>query len=207
MSALAGTGHPEKTLQQLLTQLATDPNKTIAQAAQRVQRLTGLIPKVTEAKPTPTDLATWEKLLADPGNAAAGRRLFFSSRGARCAVCHQHGGRGGKVGPDLTRIGLSNSREQLIASILQPSRDMAPHYQPWTLLTEDGKTRVGLRLHKSGDGGEEIYADADGQTFQLRSEEIELRQASDVSIMPSGLEKTVSIEQLRDLVEFLQAKP
>ncbi len=202
VAALAATEHHKK----LLASLANSANQVVAKEAMRVQRLIGQRPIAAEAKPAASDLAAWNKLLTGQGDAAAGRRLFFSARGARCGICHQHNGRGGKIGPDLTRISQSNSREQIIASILQPSREMAPHYQPWVLQTDAGKTLVVLRLHKPGDGGNEIYADAEGEVIELRGDEIELRQASDISIMPSGLEKTVSIEQLRDLVEFLSAK-
>lgn len=204
--AVAGLAATEK-FNAVLAALAKSENEIVREEALRVQRLSGRLPVETEKKPAATDLAAWNQLLAGQGDAAAGRRLFFSPRGARCGVCHQVDGRGGKIGPELTRISGSNSREQIIASILQPSREMAPHYQPWVLQTGAGKTVVALRLHKSGDGGQEIYADSNGNTFGLHGDEIELRQASDTSIMPSGLEKTVSIDQLRDLVEFLQAKP
>ncbi len=206
VSALAAAESNKKTAA-ILTTLASDPHPVVAQEAKRVQQLTGQHPAKAETKPEATDLAAWNQLLANQGDAAAGRRLFFSGKGARCGVCHQYGGRGGKIGPDLTRISQSNSREQITASILQPSREMGPHYQPWILQTDAGKTYVALRLHKAGDAGEEIYADTEGKTFSLRGDEIELREASDISIMPSGLEKTVSIDQLRDLVEFLSTKP
>ena len=191
---------------ELLKALAKDESQAVGREAQRLRRLHGQLPAVTEAKPSASDLDAWNRLLNSPGDAAAGRRLFFSARGARCGICHQHGGRGGKIGPDLSRLSQNNSREQIIASILQPSREMAPHFQPWVLQTDAGKTQVALRLHKSGDGGEEVYADMQGEVFRLRSDEIELRQASDVSIMPDGLEKTVTINELRDLVEFLTSK-
>lgn len=200
--ALAGLAATEK-YDEELTLLSEDSSEVVREEALRVLRLTGRSPAIVEEKPAATDLAAWNKLLAGQGDADAGRRLFFSARGARCGVCHQYDGRGGKIGPDLTRINQSNSREQIIASILQPSREMAPHYQPWTLLTDAGKALVALRLHKAGDGGKEVYADSDGKVFQLRGDEIEVRQASDTSIMPAGLEKTVSVDQLRDLVEYL----
>ncbi len=202
VAALAATENHEK----LIALLANDANQTVAKEAKRVQRLTGQRPVVAEDMPDASDLEAWYKLLTEPGDAAAGRRLFFSGRGARCGVCHQHGGRGGKIGPDLTRINQSNSRAQIIASILQPNREMAPHYQPWLLQTYAGKTLVVLRLHKPGDDGAEFYADAEGKMIELHRDEIEHRQVSAISIMPSGLEKTVSIDQLRDLVEFLNAK-
>ncbi len=199
VSALAAT----EDYADLLASLGEDSSASVRQESLRVQRLTGRVPVAAEDKPEATDLAGWNRILREPGDAEAGQRLFFSAKGARCGVCHQHGGRGGRIGPDLTRLHRSNSREQIIASILQPSREMAPHYQPWKLQTEAGKSLLALRLHKAGDGGKEVYADSDGNQFQISGDEIQVRQASEISIMPSGLEKTVSIAQLRDLVEFL----
>jgi putative heme-binding domain-containing protein len=118
-------------------------------------------------------------------------------------VCHQHSGRGGRIGPDLTNIARSNTREKIIESILQPDREVAPHYQPWLLVTDDGKTHTGLRMHEGGDDGSEEYVNSAGERFLLESKTIEVREAVATSIMPSGLETTVSIADLRDLVTFL----
>ena len=192
--------------------LAADPSRPMLQ--REAARVTTAGPSrfaANETKPAASDLAAWTKLLSEPGDAASGRRLFFSSVGARCNACHQVNGRGGRVGPDLTLIGRTSSRERIIASILQPSQEIAPEFQSWLLVTNDGKTLTGLRLQKPGDDGVEDYADPAGNKFSLRSEEIESREASTKSIMPDGLEQSVSIDDLRDLVTFLtsasDAKP
>jgi putative heme-binding domain-containing protein len=179
------------------------PMSILRDEAERALRVSRVGTPREEAKPETSDIAAWTHLLEQPGDAAAGRRIFFSHVGPRCSVCHRHDGRGGTIGPDLTHIGRVNSRERLITSILQPSQEIAPHYQPWLLTTDDGKTHAGLRLAKAGDDGVEPYADTAGRIFTLRSESVESRAASHVSIMPDGLEKTLSIDDLRDLVTFL----
>lgn len=204
--AIAGLVAAAKDYYDELNHWADGGNATLAAEARRVLRLAGLAPAPAEFKPAPDDLAAWNHLLAEAGNAESGRRLFFSAIGPRCAVCHQYDGRGGTVGPDLTRIRDTSSRARIIESILQPSREIAPHYQPWILLTRDGTTRSGLRLAKAGDDGVEPYVDSDGKEFTLQSEEIELREPSPVSIMPDGLETTLSIDDLRDLVTFLSGE-
>jgi putative membrane-bound dehydrogenase-like protein len=192
---------------ELLETLADGDEPTVAREARRVLALSRKRPEEgDEGRPDATEVEAWNRLLAEGGDAAAGRRLFFMPMGPQCAACHQHGGRGGRVGPDLTNIGRQQSRERIIASILQPSREVAPHYQAWTLLTADGLSHAGLRLPKAGDDGEEVYADANGREFKLRSEDIELRQPSDVSIMPDGFERTLTVEGLRDLVAFLASE-
>ncbi|HVT27790.1 MAG TPA: hypothetical protein VHE81_07215, partial [Lacipirellulaceae bacterium] len=160
---------------------------------------------VSGYRPAPSEIARWSKLLAKTGDAAAGRRLFFSPVGPRCSMCHKYAGRGGNVGPDLTQIGHTTSREKILTSILQPSREIAPDYQAWILVTTDGNTFTGLRLPKPGDDGKEDYVDAAGKTFTLPSDEIEERSVSDKSLMPDNLQATLSIADMGDLLSFLTA--
>jgi putative membrane-bound dehydrogenase-like protein len=206
--AITGLAAAASDERQLLEQFAADDKNPILQReAVRALRLAHFAPAPAENKPAADELASWTKLLEKPGNYDAGRRLFFSSVGARCNACHQHDGRGGRVGPDLTLLGRTSSREHIIASILQPSQEIAPEFQSWLLTTKDGKTLSGLRLQKPGDDGVEDYADSAGNKFSLRTEEIESRQPSITSIMPDGLEKLISIDDLRDLVTFLTSPP
>ena len=201
--AIMGLAAAADRYKDLLEQIAHSGNARLASESQRILRLSGIRPARPDDKPPADDLPAWAALLEDSGDAEGGRRLFFSPVGPRCGVCHQHSGRGGRIGPDLTNIGRSNTRERLLASILQPDQEIAPHYQPWLLVTDDGKTHTGLRLHESGDDGTEEYVDSGGVHFRLESKSIEVREATATSIMPSGLESGMSIADLRDLVTFL----
>jgi putative heme-binding domain-containing protein len=201
--ALMGLSAAAEEHKKLLDTLAQSNNEELVREAARALRLSGQRPTPSEEKPPAADLAGWVELLKEPGDAASGRRLFFSSVGARCGVCHQHNGRGGRIGPELTNIARSSTREKIIASILQPDQEVAPHYQPWLLVTDDGKTHTGLRMHEGGDDGSEEYVNSAGERFLLESKGIEVREATATSIMPSGLETTVSIADLRDLLTFL----
>ena len=204
--ALVGLAAAPAPYRPLIEQFAAGKNSVLKREAERVLRLIGPS-RETEEKPAAVDLAAWRELLAEAGDAESGRRLFFSPIGPRCAACHQYGGRGGRIGPELTHIAQQSSRARTIASILDPNAEIAPHYQAWLLRTVDGKTHVGLRLAKGGDDGEEPYADPAGRTFILPSDTIEHRQPSAASIMPAGLEKSLTIEDLRDLVTFLTEGP
>ena len=200
--ALTGLADKVNEYRELFDELAGGSG-LLQKEAERTLRLSGLVHAAPEEKPAAGDLDAWVKLLAEPGDAGAGRRLFFSSVGPQCSACHRHRGRGGNVGPDLTQIGQQNSRDRVITSILDPSREVAPHFESWILVTDDGKTHVGQRLPKGGDDGTEPYADTAGKTFELKSEAITHRQASKTSIMPAGLEKNLSVEDMRDLMTFL----
>lgn len=202
--AIMGLAAAAETYRDLLQQFAQGDNAALRGEAERVLRLARQRSAPSEAKPPADDLAAWNELLKQPGDAAAGRRLFFSGVGARCGVCHQHNGHGGRVGPDLTHIGRSSTRDRIIASILQPSQEIAPHYQPWLATTDDGKTHLGLRVVEGGNNDTETYIDSAGQQFSLKCESVESREVATKSIMPDGLESAVSIEDLRDLVTFLR---
>lgn len=201
--AVAGLAGAAAEYALLLQRLACDPAPQVAAEASRVLRLTSSSREADDDSPPSADLEAWQQLLATGGDADAGRRQFFMAAGPRCAICHQHSGRGGRVGPDLTLIGRQQSRERIIASVLQPSREVAPEYQPWALVTYEGLAKLGLRMPEAGDDGEEIYVDESGHPFHLSSDEIEIREPSDKSIMPDGLEQTLSIGDLRDIVAFL----
>jgi len=195
-----------RTKPRLLGEADTGDHDVLRREAARALRLAGLRPTTAEAKPPANDIDAWKKLLSSSGDASAGRRLFFSPAGPRCSTCHKYGGRGGNVGPDLTKIGRSASRDKIITSILQPSQEIAPDYQAWTLVDSDGKTYTGLRLPKPGDDGQEDYADANGKPFTLASSAIEDRRVASTSIMPENLQAMLSIEDLRDLVTFLAGR-
>jgi putative heme-binding domain-containing protein len=201
--AVVGLSADAERYRELLERLAdTGGNQSKGEAA-RALRLAKLRAARVENKPPADDLLAWTKLLKATGDAAAGRRLFFSPIGPRCGICHQFDGRGGRIGPELTYIARSNRREQIIASILQPNREVAPHYQPWSLVTKDGKTLTGLRQAKAGDNGMEDYVDSAGNPFSLPSDAIDERTATNTSIMPDGLQSGMSVDDLRDLIAFL----
>jgi putative heme-binding domain-containing protein len=205
LEAIMGLAPAAEQFRPLLDQFADGGNQLLRKEASRVLRLTNLRPATVEAKPPVGDIAAWARLTQAPGDVAAGRRLFFSGVGSRCAVCHQHGGQGGTIGPDLTGIGRRISRERLLTSILRPSEEIAPRYQTWVLVINNGKTLSGQRLPEAGDNGTEEYVDSAGVQHQFASDAIDSRTPANTSIMPDGLEKLISVDDLRDLVTFLSA--
>ena len=78
------------------------------------------------------------------GNVENGARLFA----AQCASCHRVAGRGGRLGPDLTRIGVARSRAALIREIRTPSEWMPPAFETVTLVTKDGQRIRGVKKNE-----------------------------------------------------------
>lgn len=78
------------------------------------------------------------------GNAETGEKIFV----VHCARCHTVNGRGGNLGPDLSRIGASRSRPLLSSKIRRASPNIVPGYEPVTLVTRDGQR---IRAVKKGE--------------------------------------------------------
>ena len=74
------------------------------------------------------------------------------------------------------------------------------------MLTVSGQVLTGLKLDKSGVGNSLRFQGADGMTFEVSLTEIETQDPLAQSIMPAGLENTMSLDELRDLVAFLVSK-
>jgi putative heme-binding domain-containing protein len=137
---------------------------------------------------------------ADP---EAGRRLFYHAHGPGCSKCHSVNGRGGRVGPDLSRIVESMNRIQLIQSILEPGSEIAPQYVAWAFETIDGKVLTGMIVHENE--GKTIIGDAEGKLTELKTIDIVQRVPQAKSIMPEKLPDLMTLQEFRDLVAFLES--
>ena len=139
--------------------------------------------------------------LPEKANHETGELIFFSKKIALCSNCHQVAGRGTRVGPDLTLIGRDISPERLLESILQPSKELAPHYRPWTITMEDNHNHTGIALRRGGNS--EVYLGIEGKEIRLDKRKIKHKQVSQISLMPTGLVHTLTLSELRDLIAFL----
>lgn len=155
--------------------------------------------------PKSEDLAAWQSLASGEGDAAAGERIFFHLRVGSCFRCHEYEGRGYTVGPDLSSIGKSMTRERFIQSLVQPSREMAPQFTPWIILTNDGETITGLYVSEEVDGTLKL-ADQNGRVHRIHPRDIERKKSSEQSIMPAGLADNLTPQELKDLAAFLLKK-
>jgi putative membrane-bound dehydrogenase-like protein len=141
------------------------------------------------------------KLLEQPGDAARGREVFFGKK-AGCANCHMIGNEGGRVGPDLTKIGASRSAYDLLEAIVVPSASFAREFRPYVILTDSGKTYTGVITRQTADA---IHLrTADLSEIRIPRAGIEEMKESNTSIMPKGLDAALTPEEFRNLLAFLQ---
>jgi putative heme-binding domain-containing protein len=134
------------------------------------------------------------------GDADAGQEIFLSQKAA-CYSCHRAAGRGGNVGPDLSKIGKIRTRAELLESLIYPSLTIAPEYRSFQATMKNGKTTLGLIVSETADAI--VLRTTELAEIRLARSQIEELTPSNVSLMPEGLEKTMSRQELRHLLEFL----
>lgn len=78
------------------------------------------------------------------GDVGRGRRVFFQHQQAQCMRCHAYDDRGGNAGPQLNGIANRLSREQLLESVIDPSKRIAPGYGIVMLVLNDGEQLSGI---------------------------------------------------------------
>jgi putative heme-binding domain-containing protein len=136
------------------------------------------------------------------GDARRGQAVFFGVK-ASCAACHTVHGNGGRVGPELTKIGATRSGPDLLEAIVFPSASFARGYEPFTIETREGKSYSGIIARATS---EAIYLrTADRAEIRLARSTIDTINRSQVSIMPQGLDGQLSKQELADLIAFLKS--
>lgn len=160
--------------------------------------LTSMLEQYENNKPDNDILAQYQEALYG-GDAEQGSRIFYNDNTAQCIRCHAVGGDGGDIGPDLSTIGNSLNREQLLESMVAPNKRIPPGYGSVSITTEKGRTIQGT-LEKETETYITIKK-SDADTMQVAKEEI-----AEQTISPSAMysmEGLMSKSELRDLVEFL----
>jgi putative membrane-bound dehydrogenase-like protein len=142
--------------------------------------------------------------LLSNGDIRRGHAVFYSSKAA-CASCHRLGHAGGTTGPDLTHVGKTRTERDILESVLYPSLSFVRSYEPVLVTTTDGKTINGVI--REDNAKEYVLAIGPDQEARVPKDEVDQLQPSTVSIMPAGLDKQLSKQELADLVAFLKNRP
>ena len=147
--------------------------------------------------------AKLESLLSNlpAGNPVTGKQVFIN-RQAGCFLCHRVGNDGGRVGPDLSTIGQRRNQRDLLEAVIFPSSSLARGYESQALLLADGRTLTGLITRETADAL--VVRAADQSEQRIARNHVEEMKPSPLSIMPAGLENTMSKQQLADLLAYLQ---
>ena len=147
-------------------------------------------------------LETLPSLVVAKGRAAEGRKIFETGKGA-CSACHRIGNVGNLVGPDLSTIGQIRAERDLLESIFFPSATLARDYEAQTIETADGQSLVAVIRRNLPDAI--VVVDASAQEHTLPRAQITSMQTLPTSLMPTGLDHSLTEEELLDLVAYLRS--
>jgi putative membrane-bound dehydrogenase-like protein len=148
-------------------------------------------------------LETLPALIAAKGRPEIGRKIFETGQGG-CIACHRIGDVGNFIGPNLSAIGQIRSERDILESILFPSATIAHDFEAQTIDTADGQSLTGIVRRNLPEAI--VLVDIGGQEHTLPRAQITAMQMLPTSLMPVGLDHTLTEEQLLDLVAYLHSR-
>jgi putative membrane-bound dehydrogenase-like protein len=136
--------------------------------------------------------------IAQKGDPERGKAVFQKN----CSTCHRIAGIGTLVGPDISDLPRTKTAEQLLLDILNPNAAIDSNYINYVVTTKDGKVFTGIIAAETASSV--TLRRAENQTDTILRQDIEEIQSTGQSLMPEGLEKTISIAEMADLMAFLK---
>ncbi|MCE9609839.1 MAG: c-type cytochrome [Chthoniobacter sp.] len=132
------------------------------------------------------------------GDWQAGRELFKGK--ATCATCHQLRGDGVRVGPELGNL-PHRDYASVLKDIADPNASINPDAVGYVVTLKDGATITGTRIDE--DATHLFIAQPGGDIAQPWKADIASTEPMKTSLMPAGLDKALTPEELRDLMTYL----
>ena len=169
----------------------------VADAARRVEAAVRELPPEDAAREAlvASRRKAWDKKGAG-ADVASGRRLFEQ----QCAACHQVGGQGGLVGPQLTGVG-GRGAERLCEDVLDPNRNVDHAFRQTLVTLKSGETLAGLFRREEGE--QWVLANAAGAEVTVRKSDVASRSESALSLMPDNFGEAMGEAEFVQLLGYL----
>jgi putative heme-binding domain-containing protein len=148
---------------------------------------------------TPTAQAA---IFALPGTSGRGEEIFWGA--GDCGACHYVKGRGGRIGPDLSRgisVTTPAGREAAIAAIRRPSEVVTPGYTAVSVVMWDGRRIRGIR--KNEDTFSVQMLDSTGRLRGFVKQDVREVVSDRESLMPAYGPDRLTDADVDDLVRYL----
>jgi putative heme-binding domain-containing protein len=142
-------------------------------------------------------------VLSLSGDPSRGEKLFWSEP-VRCGNCHRIGERGTPVGPDLSTVGKLRTRDDLLESLLEPSRRIEPKYATYLAVTTNGVSLTGVLV--SRDENRLVLRDGQSKEIVLAAKDVEEFRPSRASLMPDGQLADLTAQEAADLIDYLASR-
>jgi putative heme-binding domain-containing protein len=153
-----------------------------------------------QAKKADTLQAAFRDGLLKGGDARRGAQVVFQNPLAECTRCHAVRGGGADVGPNLSRIGSTLTRDQLLDSLVNPNLRIAPGYGLVSVTLKDGRKLDGT-LREETDTHLVLLAGTPPAEQRIAKGDIAERSNPLSAMPPLGLMLTP--REVRDVVEYL----
>jgi putative heme-binding domain-containing protein len=141
-------------------------------------------------------VAQYKPAIEHAGDPDRGRAVFDRE----CQVCHKLGDRGNAVGPNLAGV-RHRTAEEILVNILDPNREVSPEFLEYMVALDDGRVVTGLVAAETPNSVTLRAREGAEQTILRKN--IEEIRSTGKSLMPEGLEKTVTPAEMKDLIAFL----
>ncbi|MEW4488367.1 PVC-type heme-binding CxxCH protein [Thalassoglobus sp. JC818] len=141
-------------------------------------------------------ISDYSEALDASGNPALGKGVFVK----HCATCHRLDGVGFEVGPHLGAM-KNRGAEAILLNVLDPNREVNPQFVNYLAITEQGRTHTGLIADESATSL--TLRRAEGIEDQIAVDEIDELTSTGMSLMPEGLEKVISVSEMKNLISYL----
>ncbi len=143
-------------------------------------------------------LAKFQPALLASGDVARGLEHFRS----RCMACHRAGVEGVAVGPDLITV-KAKGRDALLTAIVEPHKEVASQFIAYTVNTKEGQTLMGLITQD--DASSLTVKMMGGAEINIPRASVKGSSSAGQSLMPEGLEAGLSVQDMADLLSFIEA--
>ncbi|MEK6258825.1 MAG: PVC-type heme-binding CxxCH protein [Planctomycetota bacterium] len=142
-------------------------------------------------------VTAYQPALEKKGDVTRGRAVFEKN----CVTCHRVAGIGVNVGPDVADT-YNKTPAYLLTNILDPNRAVDANYFGYTLATTNGKIHTGLV--KTETASSITIRLPEGKEETILRADVEELKSSGLSLMPVGVEKNITVDQMADLIAFLK---
>lgn len=142
-------------------------------------------------------LAEYQTCLTLPSSPIRGRAVFEKN----CAICHRIGEIGVNVAPDISDS-RTKTPDYLLTNIIDPNRAIDNNYFSFTIVDTQGRIHTGVIATETSTAV--TLKQPEGKIVTVPRDEIEELKNNGVSLMPVGLERTITPEQMADLISFIK---
>jgi putative membrane-bound dehydrogenase-like protein len=145
-------------------------------------------------------VAKYQSATTLSGDSAKGAAVFANI----CATCHFLRGQGHAVGPNLAAL-ADKTPADFLTAILDPNAVVEPRFVAYNIETKDGRSLSGIVSAETATTLTLVQGGG-GQETVLRGDIQEMR-ASGLSLMPEGLEQSMTPQDLANLIAYLRTNP